>query len=101
MISFRPASTSAAQSVIADKAYDAHDRLVRPLLESGKGVVIPCLRTRKTQRRYDRHLYKVLHVIENFSTRLKQCRAIATRYDKTAEALLGAIHLAAIVTWLN
>lgn len=28
-------------------------------------------------------------------------RAIATRYDKTAVALLSTIHLAAAVAWLN
>jgi transposase len=39
-------------------------------------------------------------LIESFFARLKQCRAIATRDDKTAAALLGAIHLAASVIWL-
>ena len=39
--------------------------------------------------------------IENFFARLKQYRAIATRYDKTARNFLAAIHLAAAVIWLN
>ena len=39
--------------------------------------------------------------IENFFARLKQYRAIATRYDKTACNFLGTIHLAASVIWLN
>ncbi|MFV0294655.1 MAG: transposase, partial [Hyphomicrobiaceae bacterium] len=33
--------------------------------------------------------------------KMKQYRAIATRYDKTASAFLGAIHLAAAIIWLN
>ena len=33
--------------------------------------------------------------------RLKQYRAIATRYDKRAVHFLRAIHLAAAVVWLN
>jgi transposase len=41
------------------------------------------------------------HLIENFFARLKQFRAIATRYDKRAVHFLGAIHLAASVIWLN
>lgn len=90
-----------AQAVIADKAYDAHDRVVKPLLRQGKQVVIPSIRTRKSQREYDRHIYKERHLIENFFARLKQYRGIATRYDKTAAAFLGAIHLAATVVWLN
>ena len=89
-----------AHTVIADKAYDAQQRVVEPLLKAGKAVVIPSLRTRKQQRDYDRHLYKARHLIEHFFARLKQYRAIATRYDKTAVAFLGAIHLAAAVVWL-
>ena len=87
--------------VIADKAYDAHERVIEPLQKAGKAVVIPYLKTRKHQRSHDRHLYKARHLIENFFARLKQYRAIATRYDKTARNFLGAIHLAAAVVWLN
>ncbi|MEF8714264.1 MAG: transposase [Accumulibacter sp.] len=51
----------------------------------------------KTQRFYDQHLYQARHLIENFFARLKQYRAITTRYDKTARNFLGAIHLVASV----
>ena len=68
---------------------------------AGKGVVIPAKSNRKQPREYDRHLYQARHLIENFFNRLKQYRAIATRYDKTARNFLGAIHLAAAVIWLN
>ncbi|MBE9070915.1 transposase, partial [Leptolyngbya cf. ectocarpi LEGE 11479] len=37
----------------------------------------------------------------NFFAKLKQYRAIATRYDKTARNFLSAVHLAAVVIWLN
>ena len=48
-------------------------------------------------------LYDNLNGLEtlHFFARLKQYRAIATRYDKTACNFLGAIHLAASVIWLN
>ena len=39
---------------------------------------------------YDRDLYKARHLIKNFFARLKQYRAIATRYDKTARNFIGA-----------
>jgi transposase len=52
-------------------------------------------------RSYDKNLYKVRHCIENFFLKLKQYRGIATRYDKTKENFLGAIHLIASVIWLN
>ena len=90
-----------ADTVIADKAYDAQARVIEPLVRAGKAVVIPPISTRKDQRSYDRHLYRARHLIENFFARLKQYRAIATRYDKTARNFLGAIHLAAAVVWLN
>ncbi|MGF1523490.1 MAG: transposase, partial [Leptolyngbyaceae cyanobacterium] len=41
------------------------------------------------------------HLIENFFAKLKQYRAIATRYDKTARNFLSAVYLAAVVIWLN
>ena len=52
-------------------------------------------------RKFDRHLYKARHLIENFFAKLKQFRAIATRYDKTARNLLAAVYLAACTIWLN
>ncbi|MEO1093661.1 MAG: transposase [Cyanobacteria bacterium J06638_28] len=52
-------------------------------------------------REYDRELYQARHLIENFFARLKQYRAIATRYDNLAESFLGAIYLAATGIWLN
>ncbi|WP_309743380.1 transposase, partial [Chamaesiphon sp. OTE_20_metabat_361] len=52
-------------------------------------------------REYDKDLYKARHLIENFFAKLKQYRAIATRYDKRAVNFLGAIYPAASVIWLN
>ncbi|WP_265666155.1 transposase, partial [Verminephrobacter aporrectodeae] len=77
---------------MADKAYDAQDRVIEPLLKAGKTVVIPPRSKRNDQRGYDRHLYKARHLIENFFAKLKQYRCIATRYDKTARNFLGAVH---------
>ena len=88
------------QTVIANKAYDAQARLIEPLLSKGKALVIASRATNKQPREYDRHLYKARHLIENFFARLKQYRAIATRYDKTARNFLGAIHMAAAMVWL-
>ena len=90
-----------ANAVIADKAYDAQARVIDVLAQAGQVAVIPPIRSRIEQRAWDRDLYKARHLIENFFARLKQYRAIATRYDKTARNFLGAIHLAASVVWLN
>ena len=53
------------------------------------------------KRSYDKDLYTARHLIENFFAKLKQYRAIATRYDKRAVSFLGAIYLAASVILLN
>ena len=87
--------------LIADKAFDAEERVLKPLQQAGKTAVIPPKGHRKTVRAYDRDLYQARHLIENFFARLKQFRAIATRYDKTARNFLAAIHLAASLSWLN
>ena len=87
--------------MIADKAFDADMRVIEPLAQAGKAAVIPPKSTRKNPRDYDKQLYAARHLIENFFCRLKQCRAIATRYDKIACNFLAAIHLAAVVIWLN
>jgi transposase len=94
-------ANTAAKAILADRAYDAQSRLVDPLLQAGKTIVIPTRCDRIPARRWDRDLYKARHLIENFFARLKQYRAIATRYDKTARNFLGAIHLAAAIAWLN
>ena len=87
-------------TIIANKGYDAHERVIEPLMAAGKTVVIASRSTNRVQRPWDRDLYKARHAIENFFARLKQYRAIATRYDKTACNFLGCIHLAAAIIWM-
>jgi transposase len=90
-----------ADTLLADKAFDADQRVIEPLLAAGKTLVIPPKSNRKVQRTFDREMYKARHLVENFFCKLKQYRAIATRYDKTARNFLAAIHLAAAIIWLN
>jgi transposase len=90
-----------ADIVIADKAFDADERVIEPLQQAGKTPVIPSRANRKSPRPYDAHLYEARHLIENFFCKLKQFRAIATRYDKTARNFLAAVYLAASIVWLN
>lgn len=91
----------AADTLLADRAYDADKRVLERLEQQGKTAVIPPKRNRTTLREYDQELYKARHLVENFFAKLKQYRAIATRYDKRARNFLGAVYLAASVIWLN
>ena len=90
-----------ADTLIADKAFDADKRVIEPLSAAGKTAVIPPRSNRRAPRPFDRDLYKARHLIENFFAKLKQFRAIATRYDKTARNFLAAIHLVASAVCLN
>ena len=65
-------------------------------------IMIPPKSNRKVPRAYyAEDLYKARHLFENFFARLKQFRAIATRYDKRAVNSLRAIYFAASIAWLN
>lgn len=90
-----------AKVVLADRAYLSEKRVLRILEEKGVEPIIPSKINSRVPRPLDVELYKARHLIENFFARLKQYRAIATRYDKTASAFLGAIHLAASIIWLD
>ena len=90
-----------AGAPIADEAFDAEERVPGPLARAGETAAIPPEADREDPRPYDRDLHEARRLIENFFAKLKQYRAIATRYDKRARNFLAAIHLAAAVTWLN
>jgi len=90
-----------ADVLIGDKGFDADDRVIIPLQQAGKTVVIPPKTNRKQPRPYDTDLYKARHLIENFFARLKQFRAIATRYDKRAINFLAGVYLASTIIWLT
>jgi transposase len=89
-----------ADILLGDKGFDAEERVLMRLQQAGKQAVIPPKANRKHQREYDKDLYRARHLIENFFAKLKQFRAIATRYDKTARNFLAAVHLAAVAIWL-
>ncbi len=90
-----------AEYALADKAYDADERVREKLKDKGCVAVIPPKKNRLDPSEYDKDLYKSRHLIENFFAKLKQYRAIATRYDKTSDAFLGAVYMAASLIWLN
>ncbi len=88
-------ATHRPAAVIADKGYDS-DRIRWQAKSLGAKVVIPPLKCRKLRLRYDRRLYKRRNLAERFWARVKQCRRVATRYDKTACNYLAFVHVAVI-----
>jgi len=62
--------------------------------------VIPRRAGEPPQKRFDRAAYRARNRVERLINRLKQKRAIATRYDKLAAHYLAMLHIASILIWL-
>ena len=52
-----------ADMLLADKAFDADERVIKPLTAAGKTAVIPSKANRKQPRNFDRHMYAARHLI--------------------------------------
>lgn len=89
------------EALLADKAYDAEARVLNRLAEANIEAVIPPKANRSEPRDYDTFLYQARHLIENLFAKLKQYRAIATRYDKRGTTFLSGVYLAATVILLT
>ena len=63
--------------------------------------MIPNKSNRKRIFPFDSERYKWRNVIERTNCRLKDFRAIATRYDKTARNFLAGVHCTAALILLN
>jgi transposase len=94
-------STAPSDKTIADKAYDATH--LRDFLASrGTMPVIPNKANRKELYPFDAEAYKLRNIIERTFCRLKDFRAIATRYDKTARNFLSGLCLGTLIAcWTN
>ena len=93
-------ANSDADKKIADKAYDS-DSFIEAIEATGAEAVIPPRSNRKEERSYDKEAYKERNVVERFINLIKQCRRVATRYEKTARNFLGFVQVASIFVLLN
>lgn len=86
--------------LLADRGYDAD--WIRALVnQQGAWANIPPKRNRKEPICFSPHLYRARNLVERFFNKIKQCRRIATRYDKLAVNYLAFVKLAAIRIWLR
>jgi transposase len=89
--------------LVADRGYDAR-HIRRYLRRRGIQAVIPERRAgtgRKRRRRgrppiFDNAIYAKRNVIERLIGWLKECRRLATRYEKYAQCYLAMVKLAFI-----
>ena len=78
--------------LLADRGYDA-DWIRALATEKGAWANIPPRRNRKEPICFSPHLYRARNLVERFFNKIKQCRRVATRYDKLAANYLAFIQL--------
>ena len=87
--------------LLADRGYDA-DWIRALASQQGAWANIPPKRNRKDPICFSPYLYRARNLVERFFNKIKQCRRIATRYDKLASQL-PCLHQAriSIRLWLR
>ncbi|KPH88339.1 transposase [Komagataeibacter intermedius AF2] len=85
--------------VVADKGY-ASNALRERIWDMGARPAIPAKR-RDGPAACPKWAYRCRHLVENLWARLKEWRAVATRYEKTATSFLAVIHIAAAADWIK
>jgi transposase len=86
--------------LLADRGYDA-DWIRALVRQHGAWANIPPRRNRKDALCFSPYLYRARNLVERFFNKIKQCRRVATRYDKLAANYLAFIQLASIRLWLS
>ena len=71
------------------------------LQERGITPVIAHRRNETRPAAFDHEAYRQRNLIERCVGRLKECRRIATRYEKLGLHYLGMLHLGMILLWLG
>jgi transposase len=82
------------QAIAGDKGYSSGK--IRAWMQRREiEVVIPARRNEQRNPRFKKRLYKQRNIVERIIGRLKECRRIATRYDKIVDNYLAMIKIAA------
>ncbi len=85
--------------IAGDKGYSS--RWARgELRRRGIGAVIPRRRNERRAGRFDRAAYRERNRAERLINRLKQHRAIATRYEKLEGSYHALVTIACLLLWL-
>ena len=87
------------RAVGGDKGY-SNGAARRALRRRGIRPIIPTKKNQRPNPRFDRTAYRERNQVERLFNRLKQFRAIATRYEKLATSFLALLTIASLLVWL-
>jgi transposase len=85
--------------LVADRGYSS-DRIRDQVWDMGAKPAIPAKRN-EAPVRCPEWIYVHRNQVERLWGRLKEWRAVATRYEKTAASFMGVLCLAATQDWLK
>jgi transposase len=91
----RSSGTTRHARLLADRGYDA-DWIRALVAEQGAWANIPPRRNREDSICFSLYVYRDRNLVERFLNKIKQCRRVATLYDKLAANYLGFVKLACI-----
>jgi transposase len=85
--------------LLAHRGYDA-DWIRELAIKKGVWANIPPKSNRSDPICFSPYLCRARNQVERFFDRIKQCRRVATRYDRLAVNYLAFVQLASIRLWL-
>jgi transposase len=86
--------------LLADRAYDSNALRQTLALRGARANVKP-MPHRLAPLIFSKPLYRQRNLVERFFNKLKQFRAVATRYDKRDDNYLACVKLASIRIWMR
>jgi transposase len=86
--------------LLADRGYDA-DWIRELARQQGAWANISPKRNRRDPICFSPYLYRARNLVERSFNKIKQCRRVATRYDKFAANYSAFVKLASIRIWLR
>ncbi len=85
----------------ADKDYDSGALRVHIEQAGTRDNITRKRNTKSTNNHMDWDLYKARHLVENAFSKLKQFRAVPTRFDKLKQSYKNTVALACAYIWLK
>ena len=86
--------------LLADRAYDSN-ALRQTLAARGARANVRPMPHRLNPPAFSKRLYRKRNHVERFFNKIKQFRAVATRYDKRDDNYLAGVKLASIRIWIR